>query len=93
MISQKQIEIITELTKKFNPCLLGVFGSYARGDHAADSDLDVLADFEQKTSLLDHIGLEQELSEKLGVKVDLVTRNSLHPGLKPFIEKDLIRII
>jgi uncharacterized protein len=44
-------------------------------------------------TLLELIGLEQELSEKLGVKVDLVTTNSINKQIKSFIEKDLISIL
>lgn len=72
--------------------MVGIFGSYARGDYSANSDLDVLIDFEGRINLLEIIGLEQELTEALGVKVDLVTANSLHKLLKKRIEQDLIRI-
>jgi hypothetical protein len=44
-----------------------------------DSDLDMLVDFEPGASLLDHVGLFQDLEELLGVGVDLVTRSALKP--------------
>ncbi len=72
---------------------MGVFGSYARGEQNEKSDLDILIDFETKVDLLELIGLEQELSEMLGVRVDLVTRRSLNSSLKSYIESDLIRLI
>jgi len=72
---------------------VGVFGSYARGEQNEKSDLDILIDFETKVDLLELIGLEQELSEMLGVRVDLVTRRSLNSSLKSYIESDLIRLI
>ena len=92
-ITEKQKTIIKNVTQKFQPKLIGVFGSYARGDQNKDSDLDILIDFKEKINLLELIGLEQELSELLGIKVDLITQKSLHPPLKPLIEKDLIRIL
>ncbi len=92
-ITEKQKTIIKNVTQKFQPKLIGVFGSYARGDQNKDSDLDILIDFKEKINLLELIGLEQELSELLEIKVDLITQKSLHPPLKPLIEKDLIRIL
>jgi uncharacterized protein len=44
-----------------------------------DSDLDLLVDFEPGTSLLDHVGLFQDLDELLGVGVDVVARCALKP--------------
>jgi predicted nucleotidyltransferase len=73
--------------------MVGVFGSYARGEQLADSDLDILIDFDTNVNLLDLIGLEQELSEQLGIKVDLVTLRSVNASLKPYIETNLIRLV
>jgi uncharacterized protein len=93
MISLGQQKIIQETTEKFNPKLLGVFGSYARNDHNKDSDIDILVEFNSRLNLLEIIGLEQELSEKLGIKVDLVTTNSVNKQVKSFIERDLISLL
>ncbi|WP_186300011.1 nucleotidyltransferase family protein [Algoriphagus algorifonticola] len=93
MITPKQINIIKSITQRIKPTLVGVFGSYARGEQNEKSDLDILIDFETKVDLLELIGLEQELSEMLGVRVDLVTRRSLNSSLKSYIESDLIRLI
>ena len=56
---------------------IAVFGSVARGEAGPDSDLDLLVDFEPGTSLLDHVGLFQDLEELLGVGVDVVARSAL----------------
>jgi predicted nucleotidyltransferase len=58
---------------------IAVFGSVARGEAHPGSDLDLLVDFEPGTSLLDHVGLFQDLEELLGVGVDVVTRSALKP--------------
>ena len=73
--------------------MVGIFGSYARGENDEHSDLDILVDFEQVVDLLTLIGLEQELSEKLGIKVDLVTTRALSPGLRTYVEKDFVPLV
>lgn len=90
MISSKQKELILDIASRFNPRMIGIFGSYARGENKRNSDLDILIDFEQQLNLLEIIGLEQELTDRLGVKVDLITFRSLNPQLKEHVKKDLI---
>jgi len=93
MISSAQQNLIIDILSRHNPRKIGVFGSYARGENVEKSDLDILIDFEQPLDLLEIIGLEQELTEKLGIKVDLITLHSLSPQLKEYVERDLIPII
>ena len=93
MISLQQQSLIIETVSRFNPRMVGIFGSYARGENDQNSDLDILIDFEQPLNLLEVIGLEQELTEKLGTKVDLITLRSLNPQLKEYVEKDLIPLV
>lgn len=76
----------------YKPLMIGLFGSYARGEQQADSDLDLLVQFKGKINLLEIIGLEQSLADKLGVRVDLVTDRSVHPKILAYINKDLLRI-
>jgi predicted nucleotidyltransferase len=93
MLSKKQIKIIINTTNKVKPSLVAIFGSYARGEENEQSDIDILIDFEKKVDFLELIGLEQELSELLGIKVDLVTLRSVNTSLKTYIESDLIRLV
>lgn len=70
-----------------------VFGSVARGEARKRSDIDMLIQQPKgKFSLLDLVGLEMELSEKLGRKVDLGTYNSIHPLLKDRILGEAVTI-
>jgi predicted nucleotidyltransferase len=59
-----------------------LFGSVARGDDHAGSDLDLLVDMESGRSLLDLIGLGQDLEELLNRSVDVLTDASVHPALR-----------
>jgi hypothetical protein len=71
----------------------GVFGSVARGDDRAGSDVDFLVEFESGRSLLDLAGLRVELREALGREVDVATRNSLHPRLRDRILRELVPLL
>ncbi len=61
---------------------LGVFGSMARGEATAESDIDLLVEFGERKSLLDVVRLQRELSATLGRKVDLLTRDAISPYLR-----------
>ena len=59
-----------------------VFGSVVKGLDKEGSDLDLLVDIAPGTSLLRIVGLQLDIAEALGVKVDLCTERELHPALK-----------
>ena len=65
-----------------------VFGSVARGQDHAGSDVDLLVDMESGRSLLDLIGLSQDLEDLLHRKIDVLTDTSLHPILRDRILTD-----
>jgi predicted nucleotidyltransferase len=93
VITSQQADIIVSVTEPLNPKLLGVFGSYARGESSPSSDLDILIDFDQRINLLELIAIEQQLFDFLGIKIDLITLRSVNPALLKYIEADLIRLI
>ena len=68
---------------------ISLFGSFARGDTGPGSDLDVLVEFSDRKSLLELVRLERELSERLGVTVDLLTVKSISPRLMERIREDM----
>jgi len=65
-----------------------LFGSVVRGEAKKRSDIDILVRFRGQKSLLDLVGLELELEEKLGKKVDVLTYDSIHPLLRDIILKE-----
>jgi len=71
---------------------VSIIGSYARGEHNPQSDLDIVVEFSERKSLLDIVGIEQELSEALGIKVDLLTEKSISPYLIDRIKKEMMVI-
>ena len=81
-----------EIRRKYRAEIKGIFGSYARGDFHADSDLDLLVDFDEGANLFDLVGLQQFLEEKLGCKVDLVSRRSLREELRTSALNEMINL-
>ena len=78
-MSREEVQnIIVTYLKNYDPEFVGIFGSFARAQSTTKSDIDVLVSFKQSPSLLQLIHMENELSDKLGIKVDLVTRGSLN---------------
>lgn len=73
---------------------LYLYGSTARDEAKAASDLDLFIDCEPGTrfSLLDLVALKQFLEEELAMEVDITTRNSLNPRLRGDIERSAIRV-
>lgn len=71
---------LNKLCEQYNINFLGIFGSYARGEADANSDIDLLVEFSETPSLFQHVGIEQNLSEVLfdNKKVDLVQKKSLN---------------
>jgi hypothetical protein len=72
----------TEL-KRAGIVRLSIFGSVARGDESAKSDVDLMAEFEpsRQLSIVDMVGLENRLADILGVHVDLAPAKALKGGI------------
>lgn len=73
---------------------LYLYGSTARDEAQADSDVDMFIDYDPETrfSLVELAGLKLYLQDLLGTEADVLTRDSLHPRLKDRILKESIRI-
>lgn len=80
---------IIPILKRNDVEFAAVFGSRVRGEARLDSDVDILVRFSAPVGLYDFIGLEQNLSEVLDRKVDLVSEESVHPYIKSNVAKDL----
>ncbi len=71
-------EEILRLASKHGARNVRIFGSVARGAAGPESDVDILVQMKEDRSLLDHVGLMQDLEDLLGNKVDIVTESGLH---------------
>ena len=83
---------LPELRQAYGVRALWLFGSYVRGEEKRASDLDVLVEFEIAPSFFRFIELEDHLSQWLGVKVDLVMKRALKPGIGQYILAEAVPV-
>ncbi|MHB1628016.1 MAG: nucleotidyltransferase family protein [Bacilli bacterium] len=72
---------ILETAARFGAHNVRIFGSQLRNEETQHSDLDLLVEFEHP-DLLDQIALKQDLEDALGIPVDILTDDAIHPLLK-----------
>lgn len=77
-------EAIAEICKRYRVRELSVFGSAVRDDFTDQSDIDLLVEFmpDAKIGFIEFAGMQIEISELLGRKVDLVSKNGLNPVIR-----------
>lgn len=76
-----------ELRKKYKITEIRIFGSYVRGEQREESDIDLIVDFEEIPTLIELMKIQEELEKLLGVKIDLLTEESISPFIKPYIKE------
>ncbi|MHA1947273.1 MAG: nucleotidyltransferase family protein [Candidatus Hodarchaeales archaeon] len=91
-LKEKIKEELEYIQEKYKVRDIGIFGSYVRGDAIKESDIDILVTVDPSIDLLAFIELEYYLSEKLGIKVDLVMKDALKPYIGKQILKEVIYI-
>ena len=70
---------------------LDIFGSVARGEAAADSDVDLLVDFDRPIGLFHFFRVQRRLEQILSCRVDLVMREAVKPQLRDRIFREAVR--
>ena len=82
-ITIEEIKIkILPILGKYGASMASIFGSVARGEATDESDVDILVELPEGSSLLDLAGLKIDIEEILSRSVDVLTYNSLHPLLR-----------
>ena len=84
---------LPELQERYGVISLGIFGSYVRAEQRYTSDLDLLVEFDERPiTLLQFIELENYLGDLLGVKVDLVEKDTLKPAIGRHVLQEVVPI-
>lgn len=78
--------------RAFHVASLQLFGSTARGEASSASDVDLLVRFEAPPTFSQFMRLRILLEDLLGTPVDLVTESGLRERVRPFVERDAIRV-
>lgn len=100
-MGKKTIHTLTWIKKRVLPILkkhavkrAAIFGSFARGEAKAKSDVDILIEYKKKDkSLFDLVNLKSELEESLDRKVDLITYNSIYSGIRKQVLAEQVVIL
>jgi hypothetical protein len=94
-------EIITYLQEQqlyfhntFGINFIGLFGSFSRGDETQNSDIDILytIDKDKKLSMFKYLKIASQLENFFNKKIDLIRVDTLKPGVKKYVDKDLIYV-
>ncbi len=91
-IRRRLLGLSTALSEKYEVESMELFGSYVREEQSEGSDLDVLVTFRTAPSLFKFVELENLMAETLGVKVDLVMKDVLKPGIRERILEEAVSI-
>lgn len=96
MVSKNQLNLkrgeILELASSYGINRIRVFGSVARGEENPESDIDLLVNFNEDSSLFDLIAFKHEVEKLLEQQVDVVSENALHWYIKDKILQEAVEI-
>ncbi|MEO0249411.1 MAG: nucleotidyltransferase family protein [candidate division WOR-3 bacterium] len=73
---------------------IAIFGSYVRGESTDESDIDLLVTMKPRGQRppmgLRWFGLENELTQLVGRKVELISEKALSPYIRPYVEREMV---
>lgn len=84
---------ITPILRRHDVARAAIFGSFAREEPRADSDLDILVEFSGDKTLLDLVGLQLTLEKTLQREVDVLTYQSLHPRIRERVLREQVVLL
>jgi predicted nucleotidyltransferase len=80
------------LAKRYKAKEIGLFGSFVRGEHTPNSDVDLLVDFEEDADLFDMMGLALYLEDELQRKVDIVPKRALRAEIQGAVLQEVFAL-
>ncbi len=83
---------MSTLTSEYGVRSLSLFGSMSRDEARDDSDVDILVSFDGPATSARYFGVQFYLEDLLGHPVDLVTDKALRAELRPYVEREALRV-
>jgi predicted nucleotidyltransferase len=81
-----------ELYEKYHVTRIGIFGSFSQGGQTEKSDLDLVVEFERPIGMMAFVHLKKQIAERIGIQVDLVTPDGLHPLIRNAVMREVIYV-
>jgi predicted nucleotidyltransferase len=81
-----------ELRERYHVRNIGVFGSYSRKDQTDQSDLDLVVEFDQPIGMMAFVHLKNLISDRLNLRIDLVTPDGLHPLIRDRVLHEVVYV-
>ena len=78
--------------ERFDVAGLALFGSFARDQATAESDVDILVRFDGPTTSRSYFGVQFYIEDLLGRRVDLVTNRALRSEFRPYVEREALDV-
>ena len=85
-------ELKPAITARYKAREMGVFGSFIRGEQNANSDIDILVEFDEEADLFDLMGLTILLEKELQRKVDVIPRRALRTELRESVLREVVAL-
>lgn len=81
-----------DIKRNYKAEIVGIFGSFVRGEQKEGSDIDILVKFDEDATLFDFMRLSIFLEEKLGVNVDIVPQDTIRKEIKEIVMQGMVSI-
>jgi len=89
-IKEKLRNLQERIKREYKAEIIGIFGSYVRGEQKEESDIDVLVKFYKGATLFEFVGLALFLEEVLEIKVDVVPYDAVRPEIRERVFKEVV---
>lgn len=91
-LARRLRSLLPDLRARHHLDTVALFGSYARNEQRPDSDLDVLVTFSRTPSMFELMHAQDDISDALGMPVDLVMRTGLQSRLARYVLREAIQL-
>ncbi|MCD6489194.1 MAG: nucleotidyltransferase family protein [Thermodesulfobacterium sp.] len=89
-IKEKLQKLRDLIKERYKAEVIGIFGSYVRGEQRKESDIDILVKFYRGATLFELVGLSLFLEEEIGIKVDIVPYDAVRKEIKEKVLSEVV---